>query len=224
MRVIVFANGIITEYDWLKALIRKDDYLVCADGGTYHCLACDCMPHVVVGDMDSLDAETLSRLQNQGVPFQRHSVAKNETDLELAIDIAVDTANSQRATAKPVDEILLVGVLGGRLDQMLANLLILAQQEWPVPLRIVDREESAQLLNAGEMITIRGSIGETLSAIPLSPTVTGITYTGLLYPLQNATLKMGSTRGISNEFADEEATISIDTGRLLIVHRHTNAQ
>lgn len=215
MRAIIFVNGVIDEYDWLKQLIQDDDVLICADGGTKHCLACDRTPHLVVGDMDSLDAELIERLTQKGVAFRRFPVAKNETDLELAIDAALE-AQENGATA---DEILLVGALGGRLDQTLANILILAQRAWPIPLRIVDANESAQVICGAAKIVVHGQVGDIFSAIPLSESVTGITYTGMLYPLDNATLSLGSTRGISNEFAAEEATVSIRSGRLLLVHR-----
>lgn len=227
MRVLIFVNGIVTEYDWLQALVQDDDYLICADGGTYHCLACNRIPHIVVGDMDSLEPETAALLAAEGVLLERYPTTKNETDLELAINLAINQVAQQAAdeptmedSSTSTSEILLLGVLGGRLDQMLANLLILAQREWPVPMRIVDREESAQLVRGGQSVAVHGHVGDTISAIPISPTVAGITYTGLLYPLIDATLHIGSTRGISNELAQESATITVAEGDLLLVHRH----
>lgn len=216
MRVILFVNGIINEYGWLRSLVQNDDYLICADGGTYHCLACGHTPDEVVGDMDSVDPETVVQLAEAGVRLDRHPTAKNETDLELAVDAALSYA----ASDADVSEILLVGVLGGRLDQMLANLLILVQREWPVPLRIVDQSESAQVVRSGQTVHFSGRVGDVVSAIPLSPTVTGISYTGLLYPLHNFTMTMGSTRGISNELAQEEATVSVEHGDLLVIQQH----
>jgi thiamine pyrophosphokinase len=61
-------------------------------------------------------------------------------------------------------------------------------------------------------------VGSTVSAIPLSPLVTGITYTGLEYPLQDATLALGSTRGVSNVMAATPATLTIREGVLLVVY------
>ena len=114
-------------------------------------------------------------------------------------------------------ELLLLGALGGRLDQTLANLLILAQREWPVPVRIAEGGQSAQVLHGGQTLTLTGSTGSTVSLLPLSPKVTGITYTGLEYPLVDATLCLGSTRGISNVLAASPATIRIADGLALVV-------
>jgi thiamine pyrophosphokinase len=51
------------------------------------------------------------------VPFNQHPPAKDETDLELALLLAVEQGFNR--------EIWLFGLLGGRLDQTLANVLLL---------------------------------------------------------------------------------------------------
>ena len=129
MRTIIFVNGIISDYSSLNRWLQADDHLICADGGVRHCLAMGLQPSVIVGDLDSAPSEVVEDLVAQGVLIERHPPAKNQTDLELAIE---------RALQDGADEILLLGALGGRLDQTLANLLILAQRDWPVPLRLAE--------------------------------------------------------------------------------------
>ncbi|MBW7881266.1 MAG: thiamine diphosphokinase [Caldilineaceae bacterium] len=209
MRAIVFVNGMVENYERLGSWLCPDDLLVGADGGTLHILALGKRPHVVVGDLDSLPDYTVAALESEGVQIERHRPDKSQTDLELAIE---------RALREGADEILLLGALGGRLDQTLANLLILAQREWSAPIRLAEGEQVAQVVRGGEQLTLHGQIGSIVSAIPLSPQVTGITYTGMRYPLQNATLSFGSTRGISNEIAGTPATIRINSGLLLVVY------
>jgi thiamine pyrophosphokinase len=209
MRAVVFVNGIVADYGALARRLRPDDYLIGADGGTRHILALGLTPQAVVGDLDSLDANTVAALERMAVEIDRFPVAKDQTDLELAIE---------RGIAAGAGEILLLGALGGRLDQTLANLLILAQRLWPVPLRLAEGDEVAQVLRGGERIVLEVPVGSTVSAIPLSPLVTGITYTGLEYPLQDATLALGSTRGVSNVVAASPATVTIREGVLLVVY------
>lgn len=214
-RAVIFVNGHLEEYSWLQQQIRSDDYLIGADGGTRHCLALDRLPHVVVGDMDSLPADVLSQLAEQGVIIERHPARKDKTDLELAIE---------RAILDGVTEVLLVGALGGRLDQTFANLLVSARREWTVPVRLADGSQTAQVLRSGECFTIQAAVGSLISVIPLSQEVTGITYTGLEYPLTNATLPLGSTRGISNRVVAPQATICIQSGVLLVVQEDFDAE
>lgn len=208
MRAVVFINGVIDDYAVCARWLRAEDYVVAADGGAHHALALGCHLNAVVGDLDSLDPELAERLAETGVELIRYPVTKNQTDLELAIEFALQ---------QDVEEVLLLGAVGGRLDQTLANLLILAQREWPVQLTLIEGNQSAQLLRPGKTLTLQAGPGDTVSVLPLSDTVTGITYTGMRYPLVNATLHLGSTRGISNEVATTPATATITTGRLLII-------
>ncbi len=212
MRAILFANGTITDYAALARLLQPDDYLIAADGGTRHCLAIGRTPHAIVGDLDSVDPTTLTELSTQAVHIEHHSPTKDETDLELALEYAL-----QLTTRRPVSAILLVGMLGGRLDQLLGNVLILAQREWPLPLILADGKMRAQVVRPGVPLTLHAAIGDTVSALPLSDTVTGITYQGMRYPLENHTLMLGSTRGMSNEVTATPATVQIASGKLLIV-------
>lgn len=208
MRAVIFINGTIEAYTAFTRWLMADDYYIAADGGARHALAMGCRLDAVVGDLDSLEPALVNELANAGIQIQRYPTAKDQTDLELAIEFAL----AQGAT-----EIVLMGAVGDRLDQTLANLLILAQREWPAPLTLVERNQIAQLVCPGQRLTLQAHLGDTVSILPLSEVVTGITYTGMRYPLQNATLHLGSTRGISNEVGAVPATITIATGRLLLI-------
>ncbi|MCB0156951.1 MAG: thiamine diphosphokinase [Caldilineaceae bacterium] len=208
MRAVVFVNGIVSDYAALRRWLQPDDYLICADGGSRHCVQLALRPDVVVGDMDSADPAVLATWQDAGTALERHPTGKNQTDLELALE---------RAIRDGAEDILLLGALGGRLDQTLANLLILAQRAWPARIRLAEGDQVAQILLDGEVMTLTGAVGDIVSVVPLSPEVTGITYVGLEYPLEGAALRLGSTRGISNVIAAHPATIAIDRGILLVV-------
>ena len=212
MRAVVFVNGEIADYDAAARWLHRDDYLVAADGGASHMEALGLSPDVIVGDLDSIDKRLLARLQADGAEVEKHPAAKDATDLELAI---------ARAISDGAKEILLIGALGGRLDQTLANLLILAQQDWNVPLAIAEGNQLARMLRGPQQLTLTGPTGGYVSAAALSDEVTGVTYQGLEYPLVNATLRLGSTRGISNTLATSPAQISIDKGILLVIQQIT---
>ena len=109
------------------ASVRAADLVIAADGGARRLLDLRIAPHYLVGDLDSLSQETVARLTSAGCQVQRHPAAKDATDTELAIELALD----QGAT-----DIDLVGATGGaRLDHSLANVLLLAA-DWPVGVRL----------------------------------------------------------------------------------------
>jgi thiamine pyrophosphokinase len=208
MRAIIFVNGTISDPSTILRWVQDGDDLIAADGGAHHAVAMGFRPRVVVGDLDSLSPTLAEELAAQGVELEKHPVAKNKTDLELALE---------RAIRDGAQEILLLGALGGRLDQALANVLLMAQRDWPALIRLVDATEIATVIHGGESMTLEAAPGSTMSLLPLSAEVTGITYTGMLYPLNDATLQLGSTRGVSNEVVSHPATVTIATGIALVI-------
>ncbi len=210
MRAVVFVNGDIANYAALARWLRKDDYLIAADGGARHMEILGLSPAVIVGDLDSIDSALLLRMQEEGADVEQHPAAKDATDLELAI---------ARAVRDGATEILLLGAVGGRLDQTIANLLILAQKNWAVPLTIAEGDQLARVLRGRQSVSLSGPTGGYVSAVALSEEVTGVTYRGLEYPLENATLRLGSTRGVSNTMLSSPAQVSIESGILLVIQQ-----
>ncbi len=209
-RIVIFANGVLSQPDRLRSRLRPTDRIFCADGGTRHALALDLTPHVIVGDLDSLSSALIGQMEARGVTVRRHPADKDQTDLELAFQLAI---------AEKPDEILLVTALGGRLDQTLANIFLLTRPEYAsVQLALADGPQWARLLRPHQTITLNGQPGDTFSLVPLTPTVSQVTLTGVKWPLEQATLSFGSTLTISNTLASKQATIGIGEGMVLLVH------
>jgi len=209
MRIILFANGELPDPDAARARIRPADRILCADGGTRHALALGLVPDLVIGDLDSLDPADLARWQELGVAIEQHPTDKDATDLELALEAA------KRAGA---GEVLMLGALGGRLDQELANLMLLASPAFAgLRLSLTSGATTAWIVR--DRITIPGAPGDTLSVLALSPSVEGLTYhAGLRWPLHGFRLAFGSSRGISNEMTASQAEITLRDGVLLVIH------
>jgi len=85
MRAIIFANGEFPDPQGVRNLLRPDDLIIAADGGTRHALAAGVIPHIVVGDLDSLSPDEQARVEAAGSQIVRFSPRKDETDLELAL-------------------------------------------------------------------------------------------------------------------------------------------
>jgi thiamine pyrophosphokinase len=209
-RIVIFANGNLTRPDLVRAYLRPTDRIFCADGGTRHALALGLTPHVIVGDLDSLSPDIVAEMEAAGVAICRHPAHKDQTDLELALTLAA---------AESPDEILLLTALGGRLDQMLANILLLTRPAYaPARLSLADGAQWATLLRAHQSILIAGQPGDTLSLIPLTPTVSRVTLSGVEWPLDRVTLSLGSTWTISNTLVLPQAEVQIAEGLVLVVH------
>lgn len=212
MRAVIFANGTFGAPWRVRQLLRPDDLIIAVDGGTRHVWEVGADPQLVVGDLDSLTLDERGRLESAGVEIASFSPRKDQTDLELAL---------RRAVAEGVSSILIVAALGGRLDQTLANVLLLTLPELRgVDVRIVEGAQEAFLVR--DEALIKGQRGDTVSLIPLTGDANGITSKGLEWPLTDDGLRFGATRGVSNVLTEEQASVCVGQGLLLCVVTHVS--
>ncbi|KAA0284620.1 MAG: thiamine diphosphokinase [Chloroflexi bacterium] len=212
MRIIIFANGSLPNLEKTRALLRPDDFILCADGGTRHALDLGLTPNIVIGDLDSVTYEERRKMKEMGVEVLEFSRDKNETDLELVINHALTLNSSQ---------ILILAALGGRMDHTLANITLLSNLQLATfNIRLADGVE--ELFFCRDQAQVEGRSGDIVSLIPWQGEVTGVFTENLRWHLHHETLYPDKTRGISNEMTAEVATITIQSGLLLIVHTFGN--
>ena len=211
MKAVIFANGVIDPEEQFIPDLNQGDLVIAVDGGAKNALISGLHPDVVIGDLDSISDQDKENLSIQGTRFITYPHDKDQTDLELALDFALQNG---------VEEAILIGLLGGRLDQTLANLLLLTKDAYS-PMRFVvsASPDTAHVLVDQHIITIKANTGDIVSLIPLSPVVSGVTTHNLRWPLNAAKLEFGSTLGISNEMKAPIVSIQIDNGKLLVIHR-----
>lgn len=207
MRAVVVAHGDVLPSD--RAVIGAEDYVVAADGGAFALERWKILPHLVVGDMDSLGDAGVEKFARKGTPVAKFSAEKDESDLELAVAHAI---------AAGATEIVLLGALGGdRLDHETANLLLLADPGYDT-VRLEARRGALRIraLRGRGSLTIGGPVGALVTLIPVNGDAEGVTTEGLRYPLRAETLRFGRARGLSNEVVSLPANVSLDKGTLLV--------
>jgi thiamine pyrophosphokinase len=214
MRAIIFANGPVPEGSLGRYPLTRKDWLIAADGGVRNCLDQGFEPGVVIGDLDSLSPEQEMEMRARGVEFVTHPARKDFTDLELAIRHAVEGGAM---------EIFILGALGARWDQSLANVLLPAMAPWAkVEIRLLHGDQELTVVHGGSRLDLAGAPGDIVSLLPLRGDVGEVVSQGLEYPLVEDTLHFGATRGVSNRMLGEEAWIRVGTGRLLCVIIHSD--
>jgi thiamine pyrophosphokinase len=211
VRIVIVANAPVNADARLLQIAASADYIIAADGGAQSLAAAGIVPHLLVGDLDSLSDDHVDWLIAQGVEVQRYAREKDETDLELALLAAV---------ARNASHIDLFCVLGGRWDHTVATIAMLC-----LPM-LIGRTvrifaDGQTLAIVRDHIVLDGPVTRTVSLIPLTPTVDGITTTGLAYPLECATLYFERSRGVSNVVTHMPASVLVQSGVLLVVqHEH----
>jgi thiamine pyrophosphokinase len=184
---------------------------IAADGGLAHAERAGRSVDVIVGDLDSVEPRALARAREAGCEVIAHPTEKDATDLDLALELALERWDGP---GRP--DVLVVGGHGGRLDHLLGNLLVLTAERF-VGARLrgwlgtdlvhVVRDE--QLLDAAP--------GTTVSLLAVHGAATGVTTSGLRFPLADEPLPAGSSRGLSNEVLTTPARITVGSGVLLVV-------
>ena len=211
MRAVIIANGAFNKTDSILSTLKGEDLIIAADGGAHHCVAAGLWPNVVVGDMDSITTSLIKELREHGTQIILYPQNKNQTDLELALSLAAE---------KGYREVLLLGMFGGRLDQSLANILLLTRDEWQDLRFVISAEpDTAYLMRDQDEISLLGHPGDIVSLIPLSSLVEDVSTQGLRWSLDHADLNLGNTLSVSNEMLETAAHVQVGAGILLLIHR-----
>ncbi len=205
MKAVVVAHGEVDGAD--VAHVRGADLVIAADGGSAHLEGWGIVPQIVVGDLDSLGPDARARLAQR---VERYPAEKDKSDTELAVE---------RAIAAGADEVVVLGALGGpRADHFIANTLLLALEHGRgARVRLVRGALSMRIVRSGERADLEGGEGELVTLLAIGGDAAGIRTEGLRYALRGETLRLGSSRGISNEIVARAAAVSVGSGTLLVI-------
>lgn len=220
---------VITSY--LDGLIKdciqlnSTDYIICADGGYDLAKKESIVPHLIIGDFDSMVAKDIWIEAETGLTeIVKVPSEKDDTDTMLCVKHGLEMGFHQ---------MIILGGIGGRLDHTLANLQALSYfvDTCSSQANLSGKEKSIWLLSNKNKATLieNEEISITqefpirnrqskLSLVSYSEKCIGTTITNVKYPLKEATLTHSVPLGISNEFlGDSPVTIKVLDGKLLIL-------
>lgn len=217
MRYVVISGGPNLYDEEILLEIRPDDFIICADGGANHAKRMGLIPDKIIGDMDSIDEETLIWAKENLVHMEVFPPEKDFTDSELCLmDIP---------SGVPV---LIIVSFGGRFDHVLSNMMLACKmagegrnltltdgKTWIYPIKgpasfTIDFHQWKNPNDKNEL---------SVSLLPLFGPAVNVTTWGLYYPLDSQTLIPGSSFSVSNRIAipDAEAGLSLSEGILAVI-------
>ena len=181
----------------------EGDYVVACDRGYSYCERLGCVPDLLISDFDSYDGPVSS-----SVPLEKFPPEKDDTDTMLAIRYAAEHG---------FQELVLTCALGGRLDHLYANLqsLVFARRQGLAASLLAEDTEVYAL--SGESRAFPRREGWSLSVFAADGPCRGVSIAGAKYPLQDAELQPSFPLGVSNQWADAEAVVSVREGVLLVI-------
>lgn len=206
MRALVLASGELVMTPQIERLARSAEWVVAADGGVRYAERLALVPDLLVGDFDSATARELARFA--ATAREEHPAAKDRLDLELAI---------QAARSRGADRVVVLGALGGRLDQTLAAVLIAARwRERGLAVTLHSGLHDLFALGAGDAQTLDAPSGTTFSLLSLKGDAT-VSARGARYPLDDDLLPFGVGLGVSNLTTERETVVSVRRGLVALV-------
>ena len=211
MKALIVLGGDAPEKALLKRQMQECSFSIAADRGLEAFSSAELLPDFLLGDMDSVHPAVLAAYEDR-LPQMRLNCQKDDTDGEAALEAAI---------ARGATEIVILGALGGRLDHALANLMLLVRaSKKGVTAQILDETVRIERVN-GESVLL-GAQGDTVSLLPLG-VAKDVTLSGFFYPLEHGTLTNDSTLGVSNVVTDDNATVTVGEGDLLLFHYYSGS-
>ncbi|NLL04244.1 MAG: thiamine diphosphokinase [Clostridiaceae bacterium] len=207
MTALIVCSGSIEDYSYHMKYFEGAQFIICVDGGAKHIRKFGLVPDILIGDLDSISKEDLDYFKDLKVKIIKYPSQKAMTDTEIAVNYVVDNGYK---------EVVIIGGIGTRIDHSLANIFLLKQMlDKGIKGTLANEKNEITLIKDG--IKIKKEKGAKLTLLPLTKVVEGITTKGLYYPLDCEDIELGSSRGVSNEFEDEFAEISIKSGILIVI-------
>ncbi|MBC2329851.1 thiamine diphosphokinase [Listeria swaminathanii] len=209
MKIIhIMVGGPASEIPDLAQYTNADISWVGVDRGAKRLLDRGIIPTIAMGDFDSLTTEELADLKTKVDEVLEFPAEKDETDTEIGLSWAME---------QEPDKIRIFGATGGRLDHLLANLMMLTKPRFlaAVPVvELIDRYNYIKMYTPGNY-RIEKLADKKYVAFTTMKDVTGLTLKGFAYPLDNATYPVGSALS-SNEFVDQVGEFSFTSGMILL--------
>lgn len=201
MRAVIFGGGNADSVDFYHEVLKKDDYIICADSGYDLALFSGAVPDVVIGDFDSV------RGSIDGVKKEEYPKRKDMTDGQLAVEYALE---------RDFDEIVLLGFTGCRMDHTLTNISFLDKINRAHKKGVL-MDAHNEIYIVSDKIRISGKKNDLISILPVSAAAEGITTKNLEYPLDNESLYYNESRGVSNVMTDDWCEITVKIGKALVI-------
>lgn len=212
---LIALNGILGQKEDVISNLKRCsddlefDWVIGVDGGISILKELNIAPSQLIGDFDSINRlDEYLKLWPNAI-CDKYPSEKDETDAELAMD---------QMLKQGVDEIVIIGGFGGRLDHLMGNVFLLDRVK-SIRAYMIDDINCLELINGPFEKTIerKDVFGKYVSLIPLDAYIDGVDLSGFKYPLNNAKIAFSETIGISNEIVEDRGNIRLKSGKALLI-------
>jgi len=198
---IVLANGQFPKASYLLDMLDASEQIICCDGAVNKLIKSGREPHIIIGDLDSVEDSYKDKYQDILVQIDD----QNSNDLSKAINWCL---------SQNIEDVIILGATGEREDHTIANIGLLTEYHKKINVKILT--DNGVFIPISKSTIFHSKVGQQVSIFSLNPTVK-ITSSGLKYPLQNLALK-GWWMGTLNEALSDEFRIEFEGEAQVIVY------
>jgi thiamine pyrophosphokinase len=165
---------------------------------------------VAIGDFDSVNKKEFNKIDTKFMYVIKLNPIKDDTDTESAVKYVLEE--------DPHAHIRIFGISGGRLDHLLANILMVVQDRFRMfaeQIELIDRQNYIRFFNSGKHTVNKQNGFKYLSFIPLTQ-IDALTLDDEKYELHNE-MVTNARAYVSNEFIGSTATVYLSNGLVAVI-------
>ncbi len=199
---VILANGRFPASTYCLRILEQAKMVICCDEAADRLLDHGREPELIIGDMDSLSAETRERFSDRLIIIEE----QESNDLTKAVNYCA---------GKGYPEVTIMGATGLREDHTLGNISLLLEYNRRIETRILTDHGEFSILKSGEPVLSRP--GEKISFFSVDNHVR-VTSEGLLFPLNEMRLH-NWWRASLNEVISERFVLHFESEWPLLLFR-----
>jgi thiamine pyrophosphokinase len=204
-RVIIVSGGKKPSLSLYNSVHDSSCKVIAADSGAEFFRENGMIPHVLLGDFDSITDETFSFFEDK-TEVIRYDAEKDFTDTEAAL---------VEALKENPEEIILLGCTGNRLDHFIGNLSLL-ERALSKGIKAYIMDDHNKIFMMDKPGIIKKDFGDYISFQAFRCPVKGFGVKGVKYPLWDYELVLGDSMNVSNEFAEKYISVTFKEGILMV--------
>ena len=208
IKTLIVSGGTVEE-NILVNFKNEFNCIIASDKGLETLDKYNITPNYIIGDFDSIDKKILDKyINDKNIVIKSLNPEKDYTDTHMALKLAIELKSTN---------ITIIGAVGTRIDHTIANMHILKETlENNIECKIINSNNEIQLINKKTILELDNNY-KYISLIPLTTKVKGVTLKGFKYTLEETTLEIGHSIGVSNEQIEEYAEINLKEGILILI-------
>ena len=187
--------------------LKKEQFneIIGVDNGTQHLFNRSITPHVVLGDLDSIDPSLLKKIKTMEIDIKSYEPNKDKTDFELAIE----------SINKPDDKkIYLIGGEEGEIDHLFSIFTIVSNYKFAKNLTWFYQDKK---IIFKQNISINMRKGSKFSIIPIT-NLKDLKITGAEWELNEEDIVAGSSKTLRNISKSDVLKINCESGLFCVVY------